>query len=223
MDIKRILSNDLSVLTARSNEGKTMALVNIILEYKKEFNGDIWVFGVNKHLTDILKVKTFTSLLELEQIKEAIVIIDEVGLIFDLENRKNRKQIDLTLRLVNHNGNKILLSGLPTDFKKYICAKAKCFMFKTLQVSDLINGSQAKEIVMQHKGVEKGTYILDIPIDKMLCYCPNKSKQGHYWIETIKYLKEYDTKVDNKDLFLKKCKKCGNNVGGKTNENKISR
>ena len=207
MQIKRILSNDLSIMTARSNEGKTMVLVNLIKEYQKSFNGDIWVFGIKPEVTDKLKVKTFTSLLELEQIKEAVIIIDECGLLFDLDNRKNRKQVDLTLRLVNHNGNKILLSGLPTDFKKYLCAKAKCFMFKTLQMSDLINGSQAKEIVNQHKGVEKGTYLLTLPINKMLCYCPNKSKKGHYWIEDIEYLPEFDTKSNNKDLFIKNVQK----------------
>jgi len=195
MNIKRILKNDLSIFMARSNEGKTMALVNLILAYKKRFDGDIWVFGMKEEITLALGVKTFQSLVELEQIKESIIVIDEVGLIFDLDNRKQKKQIDLTFRKVNHNGNKIILCGLPTDFKKYICAKAKCFMYKTLKISDLINGSEAKEVINQYNGDEKGTYILGLPINKMLCF------DGHYWLEDIDYLIEFDTKRENKDLF----------------------
>ncbi len=206
MKIERILKNDVSMLTARSNEGKTMLLCNIIKEYEKKYNGVVWAFGMKEELVEKLKIKQFSSLIELEEIKNAIIIIDEIGIIFDLENRKKKKQIDNTLRMINHNNNKLLLTGLPTDFKKYLCGKVKCFLFKALKISDLINGSDAKEIVNQYNGIEKGAFILNIPKDKVLCY------DGNFWKENVKYNKEFDTKTNNVGLFVpvivgKKCVK----------------
>jgi len=199
--VKRLMKHDLGILTARSSEGKTMALVNFILSLQDKYDTPIWCFGLKQELVSKLKIKPFQSLIELEKIRDSFIIIDEVGLLFELDNRKNKKQVDLTLRMVNHNNNKILLSGLPSDFKKYICAKAKYYLFKGLKISDLINGSEAKEVVNQYRNELKGTFMLNVPIDKMLCY------DGNYWIEHIDYLKQYDTKRDNSDLFqLKKVK-----------------
>lgn len=195
MKIERILNNDLTILLARSNEGKTQTIINLIKGYKEKYKGDVQTFGISKIITDKLKVNTFNSLLELEKIKNSIILIDEVATIFDLEDRKYRKQIENILRLVNHNGNKIFLSGLCSDFKKFLCAKAKCFLFKGLNISDLINGSLAKEILLQYKGDGVGVYNFELPKDKLLCY------DGQYFIEEVKYYKELDLKTGNINLF----------------------
>lgn len=218
-NLKRLLQNDLGILCGRSNEGKTMALINIITAYQDNYDGKIWVFGMKKELTNRLGVNTFESLLELEQISDSIIIIDEVGLLFDLDNRKKKKQVDTTLRMVNHNNNKILLSGLPTDFKKYICGKSKYFLYKTLKISDLINGSDIKEAIKQYEGTGKGSFLLHVPIDKMLCY------DGHYWYQDVKYNSTFDTKANNKDLFVPKNVpiKKGTKKLSKKVSNKVSR
>ena len=198
MDVKRILNNDFTILLSRSNEGKTMTILNLIEDYRKLFSGNIMVFGVDPAITSKFKVGTFSSLLELERIKNSIVFIDEVGTIFDLEERKYRKQIESTLRLVNHNGNKLFMSGVCHDFKRFLCAHAKCFMFKGLNISDLINGSLAKEILLQYKGNGVGVYSFELPKDKVLCY------DGEYFTENVKYIKDCDLKTENVNLFVKK-------------------
>lgn len=198
MDIQRLLNNDLSIVVGMSNVGKSLLLYQLIAQYKAQYKGEVWVYGMNESITDKLKVKSFRSLLELEKITNSIVIVDEVGTLFDLEDRKQRKQIETILRLVNHNGNKILLSGLPFDFKKFLCAKAKVFIFKALNITDMINGSLAKEIITQYKGEEKGIFSLQIPVGEALVY------DGNYHTETFDYNKDYDTKLKNVDLFVQK-------------------
>ena len=197
MNTERILNNDLGILMSRSDEGKTHTLCGLITEYKKQFNGNVTTFGFRDELIDLLNVKSFSSLIELEEIRNSIIIVDEVGSLFDLENRTKRHLIESTLRLVNHRGNKILLSGLPSDFKKFLCAKAKVFIFKTLMISDLINGSLAKEILLQYRGPGLGTYTLLFDKGTMLCY------DGTFWKENCSYNEKYDTKKNNENLFKK--------------------
>ena len=197
MEVERILNNDLGILMSRSDEGKTHTLCSLITEYKKQFNGNVTTFGLRDELLNLLNVKSFSSLIELEEIRNSIIIVDEVGSLFDLENRTKRHLIESTLRLVNHRGNKILLSGLPSDFKKFLCAKAKVFIFKTLMISDLINGSLAKEILMQYRGVGLGTYMLLFDKGTMLCY------DGTFWKESCSYNEKFDTKRNNENLFKK--------------------
>jgi len=197
MNTERILNNDLGILMSRSNEGKTHTLCTIIEEYKKQFNGTVTTFGFRDELLNLLNVNSFSSLIELEEIRNSIIIVDEVGSLFDLENRTKRHLIESTLRLVNHRGNKILLSGLPSDFKKFLCAKAKVFMFKTLMISDLVNGSMAKEILLQYRGHGLGTYTLLFDKNTMLCY------DGKFWLESCSYNEKYDTKKNNENLFKK--------------------
>lgn len=198
MQVERILNNDLGILMGRTNSGKTHTLCSIIREYKRGFNGAVTTFGLRDELVKTLSVDSFSSLIELEQIRNSIVIIDEVGSLFDLENRSKRRQIENTLRLVNHRNNKILLSGLPSDFKKFLCAKARVFLFKSLVVSEMINGSFAKEILMQYRGPELGTHALVLDPDTALCY------DGQFWKERVGYNEAYDTKRTNQNLFERK-------------------
>ncbi len=198
MDVERVLRHDFTILMARSDEGKTMYLADLIKQYKAKYNGDVHVFGVNKQVISKLGAIPFDSLLQLEKIQNSIIIADEIGTLFDLENRKYRKQVENILRLVNHNGNKIVASGLPSDFKKFLCAKAKCFIFKTLNITDMINGSLAKEILLQYKGNGVGVYSFQIAKNEALIY------DGDYYTESVKYEKDFDTKKDNKNLFQKR-------------------
>jgi len=201
MDIERILRNDMSLLIGRSDEGKTNFLCVIIKEYKVQFKGDVWVYGLDDDIVEKLKINTFSSVLEMESIKNSIIIIDEVGKLMDLSNRKLKPLIEDCFRMVNRNGNKLLLCGLPMDFKRYICAKAKCFIYKSLNMSDLINGTLAKEILYQYRGDGKGIHSFVIDKNQALVY------DNRFYIETTPYLEDMDKKKDNVNLFQKKCKK----------------
>jgi hypothetical protein len=195
INVRRILNNSLSILMSRTNEAKTSFLCSLIKEYQTKFTGNVYVFGLNPILVKTLNVIPFYSLIELEKIKNGIIIIDEVKTLFCLEDRKKFGQIESVLRLVNHNNNRLLLAGLPTDFKKFICAKATCFMYKGLDIGDLINGSRAKDFLNQYTGTEKGSFNLDIPKNEVLCY------DNSFWKESFSYNSDYDTKKSNSDLF----------------------
>lgn len=199
--LKRILSNDFSVLLARSDEGKSMFLAHLIKEYTELFKGNVWGYGLKDVIYNSLHINRFNSVLELEQIRDSIIVIDEIGTLFPMENRKNWVLIERTFRLVNHNGNRIIASGLCFDFKKWLSAKARCFMYKGLNLSDLINGSLAKNILMEYHGDCIGSFSLEIPKNKVLLY------DGHYDMIEFPYYEEFDTKKDNIDLFQKKCEK----------------
>jgi hypothetical protein len=198
--IERILRNNFTAFLARTNEGKTMTLCHLISLYKKYYSGDVVAFGMDGELTKKLGVRAIYSLIELEQVKSSIVILDELGILFDLTDRKKRGMIDTFFRKLDHNGNKCIGTGLPSDFKKFLCAKAKCFIFKGLNVNDLINGSLAKSILTQYKGAELGVFSFDIAKDKSLCY------DGNFFELDFPYNPEWDTKSKNVDLFVqKKC------------------
>lgn len=197
LDVKRILKHDFSILLGKSNEGKTMFLVNIIKKYTDNYTGQVFSFGMDD-LADKLGIKKFSSLIELENIRNSIVVIDEIGALFDLSNRKLKKQIENVLRLVNHHGNKILASGVSSDFKKFLCSKAKCFIYKSLNFSEMINGSLAKELLLQYQGSGVGFHSFQIDKNKVLIY------DGVYYSSELAYLKEFDTKLKNEDLFCSK-------------------
>ena len=206
MDIKKILGKPLVIMLGATNQGKTMALAQIISDYKKTYYGKVWTYGIKKQITDELKTERFESLETLETIKNSFIVIDEVGRIFDLDDRKQKKMIDTTLRKISHNGNLILLSGLPTDFKKFLSAKADIFLFKGLRIADLINGSMAKETVLNYEGELKGSYVLDVPVNEILCF------NGNYWVEKVAYDERFDTKKDNVSLFLERLPFCEKSV-----------
>ena len=199
IDIVRILKNDMTIVLGGSNSGKTMLLCNLITDYRKNFTGDVHCFGFRPTLAKDLKVKTFSSLLELEQLKNSIIVIDELNRLFDLNNRKKHSQVETILRMVNHNGNKLVLCGLPTDFKKFLCAKASCIIYKKLNFYDLINGSMAKLILEQYAEAENGVFCFGCAINEALCWV-----QEGFWKETVQYKKEWDTKYHNPSLFVEK-------------------
>ena len=198
MDVRRILNNDMIILVGNRNEGKSMFLCNLIKEYKSNYEGDICAFGLSKSITDELGVKQFNSLIELESIRNSIIIIDELGLLFDIDDRKKKGMVEGILRLISHNGNRLLMCGVPNDFKRYLCSKAKCFIFRTTNISDMINGGMAKEILKQYRGDEMGYYSLKLDEGEVLCY------DGEFFKEKYGYIKEFDTKLKNVNFFVHK-------------------
>jgi hypothetical protein len=208
MDIKRILSNNVSILVGQTNTGKTMLLADMMVEYTKTYTSQVYCFGLKKQITDKLypDIVPFNSVLEMERIRDSIIFVDEVGALFDLDNRKQARLIDHTFRHITHQNNKIVLSGLPTDFKKFLSAKADCFMFTSLTISDLINRSETQVILKLYKGEGVGSQVLHLPVGEVLCWSRpkgNKLELG-FWIDTFKYYKKFDTKRKNSDLFQKK-------------------
>lgn len=194
------------------NQGKSMLLYNIITELKSTCKFKLYSYGLRESIGDI----KIHSVEELERIKNSIIILDEFFTLLDLDDRKKKKMIENTFRLIHHNNNIMVLSGVPENFKKFVSAKINTFFFKTITLSDLINGSRIKTICTNYKGNEMGAAMLNLNIDQCLMF-----DGKHYSMLTVEYMEKYDTKLNNqticKERVKKKCDnerslKCANNV-----------
>lgn len=176
-------------LIANVNEGKSNLLYWIIELIKNKYNFSLYVFGLKNEISNAIKIY---SVEEMEQIKNSIIILDEVMSLWDLDNRKSKKLIENTLRLINHNNNILIISGVPENFKKFISSKINVIIYKKVTFEDFINGCSVKNRIMNYKGKERGTSILDLDINEALLY-----DKKHFYKIKVPYIKKYDTKKDN--------------------------
>ncbi len=180
-------------------------LLYFLISKLKDFDVDLYQYGLR---IDIANVSRINSIDELERIKDSIVIIDEFSGLFDLEDRKKRKQIETTLRLIYHNNNYIILSGLPENFKKFISGRINAVVYTSVTLADMINGSSIKKRLTNYQGEEKGASYLALNKGDVLVF--DGQRYDKY---SIPYMKENDTKLKNKDLFVPKSTiKCAKNV-----------
>jgi len=202
MQIERILKNNVSILVGQTNTGKSMLLADIAFNYiTAGYPGTVYAYGLKPEITNVLPIVPISSVMEMETLENGIVLVDEVGRIFDLDNRNLKRKIEETLRQVTHNNNKIILSGLPTDFKKFLASKATCYMWKSLTIADLINRSLVQMRLLEYMAEGKGSYVLHLPVNKVLVYEP--SHPSKYYIDTVEYYEEFDTKRNNINLLEK--------------------
>jgi len=174
------------------NEGKSNMVYHLIEDLKKKYKLNLFSYGLKEDLGE----NKFYTLEELESIKDSIIFADEFGNLLDTEDRKKRKSIEKTMRLINHNNNILVLVGTPDNFRKFISAKLDVMIFKKCTIADFVNGSTIKNKCINYEGIEKGTAILNIDIDKCLIF------NGNSWNKIdVPYMIKYDTKKDNKPLL----------------------
>ena len=186
-----------------------MLLYHLLHKLHQENTFNLFTYGLRLEIAGATQIY---SVEELEQITNSIIVIDELSSLFDLDNRKCKKLIENTLRLLNHNNNIIVLAGTPENFKKFISGKIDAMFFKKTTKADLINGSRVKNIVESYRGNENGSAILNLAIDEALFFDGN-----HYTKVTVPYYKQYDSKKENVQIVSTKveivsqkmCKKRG--------------
>ena len=177
------------------NTGKSNALYYFIKLLKEDYNFNLFSYGLRY---DLGENKIF-SVEELEKIKDSLIVIDEFSSIFDIEDRKKRKLIERTIRLIHHNNNVLILTGLPSNFVKFIASKVSVFIYSKSNINDFINGSKTKEICVSYMGSELGSSILNLPKNQLLVF-----NGENYSKLNIPYLEEYDSKKSNKLILVKK-------------------
>ena len=182
-------------VVADVNQGKSMLLYNLLykaVQEGKKFN--LYYYGLRKDLA--LGTRIY-SVEELEKITNSVVILDEFPSLFNLDDRKQKSSVENTLRLINHNNNIVILCAVPESYKKFLAAKVDYWVFKRSSLADFINGSRAKNVVNAYRGVEKGSTVLNLPVDCALLY------DGlHYHKLTVDYLQDFDTKAENVPIFV---------------------
>ncbi len=197
MDIYKLFNQPQIIgLIANQHTGKSNLIYYFLDTLKAKYKFKVFVYGLRCDVPGTQQIHTVT---ELEQITNSIVFVDELFSLFDLDNRKVKQQIENTIRLIFHNNNVLFLCGLAENFKKFLSAKLHILIFKKTTISDLINGSRVKNIIMNYKGVERGHTVLNIPIDRALIF-----DGDHYHNIKIPYMKDYDSKAGNVPILVLK-------------------
>jgi len=184
-------------LVGDANTGKSNLIYHLINELKKDYEFKLFTYGLRNKIE---LAKEIFSINELEQIKDSIVFLDEFFTLFDLDDRKKKKQIENTIRLIFHNNNILMLVGLPDNFKKFISNKINIFFYKKVTLSDFINGSSIKRNIINYQGNERGSAVLNLSVDEVIVY------HNRYNKYKIPYLERFDTKKDNKPIFVERKK-----------------
>lgn len=177
------------------NSGKSLLVYWVIKELSKENLFNLYTYGLK---IDITNSQPINSIEELEQIKNSVIIIDEVMSLWDLDNRMAKRQIENTLRLINHNNNILVICGVPENFRKFVAGKINVTLYKKVTFNDFINGSKTKQNILNYKGREKGTSVLNLEPNQVIIF-----DGKHYYKIIIPYLEEFDTKKDNPDIIKK--------------------
>ena len=197
LDISKLFNKPKVIgLIGNTNEAKSNMIYWILDFLKKDYKFNVYVYGLRCTFPNTIKIH---SIEEIEQIKDSILIVDEMTSLFDLDNRKVKTQIENTIRLIYHNNNILLMCGLGENFKKFLSAKLSVIIFKKVTLADLINGSTVKNVLMAYKGNERGQSILNLALDEALIF------DGlHYHKIDVPYLPKYDTKAKNAPILVKK-------------------
>lgn len=191
-------------IAADVNQGKSMLLYHLLDQLQREYDFSVYAYGLRMNMK---QVRNVYSVAEIESIRDSIIIVDELSSLFDLDNRKQKKIIENTLRLINHNNNVLILCGTPENFKKFLGAKVDIAIFKKCTISDFINGSRMKNLVLSYRGNERGSELLNMDIGEALLY-----DGEHYEKIKTPYLPQFDTKRDNVSILRKRAKNVPKNV-----------
>jgi len=207
--IKEFENPKVIAIIGNSNEAKSNLVYYLIEELKKKYKFKLVTYGLRKEIKGASKI---FSINEIEQIRNSVIFIDEFFTLFDLEDRKKRKQIENTIRLIFHNNNVLVLVGLCENFKKFISAKINSVFYKKCTFNDFINGSSVKKSILNYQGNERGSEVLNLKKDEVILF------NGSYTKYNIPYMKSYDIKSLNEKILIKKC---GKNVPKKVNKSNL--
>jgi len=181
-------------LVGNTNEGKSNLIYWLVEELRKKGSFEVATYGLRAEVKGSLSLN---SIPELEQVRNSLVIIDEIRSLFNLDDRTQKQKIENTLRLVHHNNNIILLSGVGENFPKFLSSKLSAIIYKKIDIADLINGSKVKLVLLGYRGAKMGSSVLALDKEEVMVY------DGlHYFIERVPYMKQYDTKAKNVAIFV---------------------
>ena len=206
---KRIIA-----LAGDKSTGKTNNLMALLKDFREHDSTGkstpVYVFGLNHTTirwatTKFQNVYEVSSLEQLSSKKNALLIVDEHQLL-NLNNRRHTELLNKFVDFVYHNNNWVILSSANLrEFNSIIGSKVEGWLLKSLQLKNLVNGSQLKDIVLGYRGRYKS--INDIVIqEKSSILIINDEYEK---IIEVEYIPEIDEKTNNVDIFSFK-KKEGN-------------
>ncbi len=180
-------------LVGDANEGKSNVIYWAIKALREEYKFKLFSYGLRVNIVGEQKIY---SVEQLEIIHNSIIIIDEFASMFDIDDRKEKKQIEQTLRLIFHNNNVVMLCGVPENYKKFIASKLDSVIYKRCALGDFINGSRIKKIAFNYRGYELGAAVLNVEKEKAIVY------DGQFYHKvSVPLVPEGDTKKNNASIL----------------------
>ena len=113
------------------NEAKSNLLYHLIEELKKEGIFTLYTYGLKKEVPEAI---TIHSIEELEQVRNSIVVLDEIMSLWNLDDKMARRKIEKSLRLIFHNNNILVICAVPENIRKFIAGKINIYFFKKVTI-----------------------------------------------------------------------------------------
>jgi len=207
--LKEVFGNKRVIgLAGEKSTGKTNNLMALIKDFRKSNKEtEIYVFGLDKETLDWIKkfkkVYEISSIKQLTNKKDALIIIDEFQRI-KLNSRKHRELLNNFIDFIYHNNNWLIVTTPnPREFNLVIGSKIEGWCLKSLNLNNLVNGSQLKEIVKAYSGRFKVIDDICIKNNELLIINNEFEK-----VLDLEYIKEIDNKLNNLDIFdIRNCLK----------------
>lgn len=189
-------------LAGARNRGKTNNIMAALIDFRN-FNktSPIYYYGLETDLVNWIKENIsnayeVSSLEQLSNKSNSLIVLDEFQKL-NLNDRRYRELLNMFIDFIYHNNNWVLFcSPNAREFNSIIGSKIERWVLKSLKLSDCINGSQLKMIVLGYKGRYKSINDLVVPIDKALVI-----NDGYEEVLTFDYIKAADTKIGQINIF----------------------
>jgi hypothetical protein len=189
---------------ANRNEGKTSLVLTELRRLKRQYpHLKVCVLGLNPELKDVCINNGFTFLVSKTDIldlkvRDAVIYIDEMGILFDTKSQS--KQLDKLMRFfdrIEHNNCKLIVSTAREGyFNKFMCGRITAFLVKQIEYESLVNGTWLNERVRAVDSLSD--YRLECGVNEFFVVT---NKDETTVKHTFEYVKSFDTKRNNKDLF----------------------
>lgn len=182
------------------NQAKTNTLNAIVTAIKAKYSCSIWASGLRIALDG---VEQLNSISELETIYNSVVIVDEFPDFFDVNNARQQRAFEKSMRKIYHSNNILIICGLPRNFNLRLGAMLQAIIFKQCTLTDFVQRSPTDAAIKSYSStygspIQKGSDMLTMPKD-MALYHEIGSK--HFWEIDVPYIEDGDAKKFNPSIL----------------------
>lgn len=183
------------------HQGKTNTLNHIIKALQERYDAAFWASGLRSKLDG---VEEMHSIQELESIYNSVVIVDEFPDLFDMENARQKREFEKSMRKIYHSNNILIICGLPRNFNLRLGAMLQAIIFKQCTLTDFVQRSPTDAAIKSFSSafgsqIQKGANMLTMNKNLAL-YHEIGSK--HWWELDVPYYEEIDSKRFNPTILV---------------------
>lgn len=185
------------------NQAKTNTLNALVTAIKEKYNASVWASGLRIALDG---VEQLNSISELETLYNSVVIVDEFPDFFDVNNARQQRMFEKSMRKIYHSNNILIICGLPRNFNLRLGSMLQAVIFKQCTLTDFVQRSPTDAAIKSYSStygspIQKGQDMLTMPKETAL-YHEIGSK--HWWELDVAYIKAGDAKLSNPSILQPK-------------------